>query len=163
MQLPPLDTITAQPMHLQRNIPQDYLDIFGHMNVQYYLAIANDAVFEMCRALGMNEAFFEEQQSALFALEQHLRYLAEVRVNERISVHTRLIARNAKRIHFMAFLVNDTQQNLAATVEAVAGYIDRNTRRMTHFPPQITSNLDKRLRHDTALNWPLPLAGKMGV
>lgn len=42
-----IDDIQALPFHLRVTIPKDYLDIFEHMNVQYYLKIFNDSVFHM--------------------------------------------------------------------------------------------------------------------
>ena len=69
-----------------------------------------------------------------FALEQHIRYLAELLQDDQVSVYIRLVDLSPKRAYFLAFLVNDTREELAATVEVVMMNVDIARRRGTPFP-----------------------------
>src|SRR5688572_7760816 len=112
-----LEQIQALPFHVCATIPSDYLDMFGHMNIQYYVKLFNDGIFDMCAQLGMDEAFFLRSGRGMYALEQHIKYMAEVHEGDEVAVYSRLFGRNEKRIHFMLFMINESKQNLAATIE----------------------------------------------
>ncbi|MGB7338256.1 MAG: thioesterase family protein [Phototrophicaceae bacterium] len=153
-----LEDILALPQHLRVTIPNEYLDIFEHMNVQHYLGIFSDSVFVMMDDLGMTSAFLNEHQIGLYAVDQRLSYRAEVKAGETVAVYSRLIARSSKSLHFMVFMINESQNQLSATMEALAFHVDRTTKRSTAFLPDITSKLDDRLALDQSLSWDVALS-----
>lgn len=153
-----IDDIIRLPHHLQITIPDTYLDIFEHMNVQYYLATFSDSVFIMMNDLGMTSSFIHNNQIGLYAVDQRLSYYAEVKAGETVAVYSRLIARSSKSLHFMVFMVNETQNKLSATMEALAFHVDRVTKRSTPFSPDIASKLDARLAVDQALTWDIKVS-----
>lgn len=148
-----LDDIQALPFHLRLTIPTEYLDIFEHMNVQYYLKIFNDSVFNMCMDLGMTEEFFKQNHNGIYAVDQRLSYFAEVKVNDTVAVYSRLIGRSGKSLHFKVFMINETKNVLSASMEALAFHVDRNTKRSAPFLEKTQNALDARLEKDTALAW----------
>lgn len=158
-----LDEIQALPFHLRVTIPDDYLDIFEHMNVQYYLKIFNDSVFQMCAELGMTTEFFAENQNGIYAVEQRLSYRAEVKAGDEVAVYSRLIARTAKSLHFKVFMINETNQVLSATMEALAFHVDRTTKRSAPFLEVTQKALDARLKLDQALKWDPQLTDKIRI
>lgn len=158
-----IEQIQAQPFHLRVTIPADYLDVFGHMNVQYYLKIFSDSVFEMCAQFGMDEAYFLRSGHGMYALEQHIKYLAEVREGETVAIHSRYFGRNERRIHFMLFMVNETRQNIAATIEVMALHVDRETKRAIAFAPEFQAAMDARILQDRALDWQAPHSKPLAI
>ncbi|MCY3978574.1 MAG: thioesterase family protein, partial [Chloroflexi bacterium] len=96
-----------------------------------------------------------------FALEQHIRYLAEILVDERVSVYIRLVELSPKRAYFMGFLVNHSRAELAATVEVVMMNVDIARRRGAPFPPAAKEQLDALLAKHQKLPWPAPVCGVM--
>jgi acyl-CoA thioester hydrolase len=74
-------------------------------------------------------------------------------------MHTRFLARSEKRIHFIHFLVNETTQTIAATLEALGTHADMKTRRTSAYPPQITEKLDAMIAEHQALTWEAPTCG----
>src|SRR5882757_1205900 len=88
-------------------IPESYLDVMGHMNVMWYTHLFSNAVGGLFKLVGLDRAYFEAHQAGSFALETHVRYLAEVRAGESLRIHTRLLGRSAKRLHWMSFMVKE--------------------------------------------------------
>lgn len=158
-----LDDIQALPFHLRLTIPTDYLDIFEHMNVQYYLKIFNDAVFHMCIDLGMTEEFFKQNHNGIYAIDQRLSYFAEVKAGDTVAVYSRLLARSSKSLHFKVFMINETKNVLSATMEALAFHVDRNTKRSAPFLEQTQATLDVRLEKDKALAWNPQMSEKIQI
>lgn len=151
-----LEQIQAQPFHGRVTIPAEYLDMFGHMNIQYYLKIFNDGIFDWCAQMGMDEDFFLREERGMYALEQHLKYMAEVREGETVAVYSRVFSRNDKRVHTMLFMVNETRQMLAATIEGMAVHVDRRAKRAVAFLPVIAALIDERIAADRELAWEAP-------
>lgn len=151
-----LEQVQALPFHVRATIPADYLDVFGHMNIQFYLKIFSDSVFDMCAQMGMNEAYFLSSGRGMYALEQHIKYMAEVRAGETVATYSRFFGRNEKRVHFMHFMVNETEQKVAATIEIMALHVDRETKRAASFAPEIAAIADERIASDRDLAWAAP-------
>lgn len=158
-----LDDVQQLPQHLRLSIPDDYLDIFQHMNVQYYLKIFNDSVFDMFVGFGMDEVYFMENQVAMFAVDQRLSFRSEVKAGETVATYSRLINRSDKKLHFMLFMVNETQQTLAATLEGLGFHVCRDTGRSCPFLEDASRVLDARLEAHQALNWNLQLSQAIKV
>ncbi len=147
------------PLYLRRTIPPEYLDEFGHMNVRWYVSICSDAVKEMFSSFGMTPEYFSDGTRGSFALKQYIHYLAEVRVGETIEVRTRVIGRTEKRIHFMHFILNRTNDKIAATMEVLAAHADLTVRRTSPFPEAIARGIDAALTAHSGLSWEPPVSG----
>ncbi len=151
--------LQSLPRFHRETIPASYLDVMGHMNIRYYMGIFDEAAWGFFAHFGMTLDYYQAENSGAFALEQHIRYLAEVHVGETVAVHTRLLGRSAKRIHFMHFMLNETTNTLAATLEVIASHADTRQRRTSPFPPSIAAQLDAILAAHGRLDWPAPVCG----
>jgi acyl-CoA thioester hydrolase len=160
-QLPTVEQVRRLPCFYRAEITRDHLDAMGHMNIRWYLAFYDEAAWAFFATFGMDEHYFRERRGGGFALQHHLRYLAEVRLGECVAVHGRLLSYSAKRIHFMGFMINETQGRLASTLEALGAHADMNTRRLSPFPPDLAENLARVLERDRALEWEAPVSGVM--
>ena len=149
------------PCFHRATIPEAYLDVMGHMNIRHYMGLFDEAAWGFFHAFGMTEAFILNSSSAAFALEHHVRYLAEVHLGETVAIHTRVNGRTAKRIHFMHFMLNETTGKLAATLEVIASHANRDTRRTSPFPAEIASQIDQFVAEHSQLDWVAPLCGVM--
>ena len=153
--------LNSLPITYQGVIPESYLDEMGHMNVMWYGHLFSCATGEIFKLVGLTRTYFESNQAGTFALEQHIRYLAEVRAGQKVSMRTRLVGRSAKLFHFIHFLVNDSTGALAATGESIGAHIDMRIRRTSPLPPEITALYDRLLAQHQALEWKPPLCGAM--
>ena len=155
----PLDVLQALPKTTGHTIPDSYMDEMGHMNIQYYVHIFNRAAWGLFDWLNMGLEAFQKIDGGMFALEQHIRYVAEVHVGEQVIVHSRLLGVSAKRLHFMQFMLNDSTGKLAATFEVLASYADLSARRTAPFPEQFIGNLQQKLALHQALDWDARVCG----
>lgn len=146
-------------MFHRETIPESYLDIMGHMNIRWYMALFDEAAWGFFASFGMDEAYCRSQQAGGFALKQHIHYLAEVHAGETVAVRTRILGRSAKRIHFMHFLINETTNRLSATMEVLGAHADMIIRRTTPYPPELVARIDATLQEQRALAWDAPLCG----
>lgn len=166
--MPPIQQIAIQdiemlPLIHEATITEAYLDLMGHMNVRHYLGLFDDASWKFFQSFGMNEAYYKANDAGGFALEHHIRYIAEVRLGEKVHIYARMLARNAKRIHFMYFMVNQDKGVLSATLESVASHADLKLRRTSPYPPEISANLDAMIAEHSQVGWEAPINGHMGV
>ena len=156
-----VDDLNPLPITGRKTIPENYLDEMGHMNVMWYTHLFSNATGEMFQLFGFTDDYCIRTNTGAFALECHLRYLAEVHVGKTVRIHSRLIGRSEKRWHFMHFMVNEEDGRIAATAEFIGAHIDMNIRRTSPIPPVIADAFDAVLHKHDQLDWDPPLCGIM--
>ncbi len=161
MQIITLEQIRQLDKATTRTIPELFRDENGHMNVQYYVHLFEGGVWHLLQRIGMTEDYLQAHQMGNFALEQHLRYLAEIHIGDTVSVYVRVVGLSPKRQHIIGFIVNDTREQLAATVEAVGMNIDMRQRRGAPFPKDVKAKFDALLEMHSKLDWDAPICGLM--
>ena len=154
-----VEQVEQLPLFHRETISTDYLDIMGHMNVRWYVALYDTAAWKFFESFGMNETYYREEQAGGFALKQFIQYLAEVRVGETVTIRGRALGRSAKRVHFMLFMVNETTGVLASTFEVLGSHADMRIRRTSPYPPAIAAKLDTAIAEQNALAWDAPVCG----
>ncbi|MEN8243249.1 MAG: thioesterase family protein [Chloroflexota bacterium] len=154
---------TSLFVSFKTEILPEYIDIMGHMNVMYYIHIFDKATRSFFSSFGLSEDYVRATNMGSFALEQHIRYLAEVRQGQQITVYTRALGRSSKTIHFIHFMVRDQDDALAATSELVGAHANLDERRAAPFPPAFAAGIDQYLANHTKLDWETPVCGTMGV
>ncbi len=154
--------LTSLPKTLDFVIPEDYLDVMGHMNVAWYAHLFSEAMGGFLQLYGITEKVLKERMIGVFVLESHARYYAEVLAGQHISIRTRIIARTERRYHLINFMVNhDKGDVVAATFEGVGACVDLKIRKQTPFPPDIGDRIDQLLREHSTLDWHAPLCSPM--
>ena len=154
-----LKDLRELPLYHEETITDEYLDIMGHMNVRWYIALFSRAVTGLFKEIGMTEEYFASGEAGSFALRQFINYLAEVRSGETVVIHTRLIASSKKRIHLVHFMVNETREVLSATMEALISHADLTLRKTSPFPLEIAARIDSLVSTAGGLHWQPPLCG----
>jgi len=156
-----IDDVRKLPVTYRATIPESYLDEMGHMNVMWYTHLFSEAMGGLFEMFGLRWDLVSETQSGTFALEAHIRYLAEVRVGQEIVVHSRVIDRSDRRFYMMHFMVNEQRENIAATFENLGTHVDLKIRRSSPIPDPISSRLDELLAEHQQLPWDAPVCGIM--
>ena len=123
-------------------MPAEFGDGNGHLNVRGYLGIFDDAEWVLFDEFGAGNDASAAGTGGMFALEQHLSYRHEVLVGDEVAVHLRMLDRSDKLIHFVSYLVDHTQREVAASMEALEAYVAYDTRRATPFPPDAVAVID---------------------
>ncbi len=140
-------------------VPNEWIDFMGHMNVVWYTHLFGRSVLEFFDTIGLTHEYFSEQNAGSFIVEQHFRYIAEVRVGETVSVRTRAIGRSDKRLHFLVFLIKEDTKLLAATSEVITVHIDMSSRRSSLLPTSIARSFDSVVAQHAMLTWDPPVNG----
>lgn len=158
---PPI-TLNDLPITWRAEIPADYLDEMRHMNVMWYTHLFSQASWGLFKLIGFGHDTMAERNTGSFALEMHVRYLAEVRVGQHVTVRSRALAQSAKRIHYQHFLsIDEADDRLSATAEIVSAHVDMSVRRQSPIPDDIAAQYAALLAAHQALAWPAPLCGTM--
>ncbi len=143
-------------------IPSAYEDENGHMNIRHYFDLEAQAITVIFDRMGITDDYRATRDQGFFTAEHHIRYYAEVHVGDQVSVHARIVERSDKIVHAMAFLVDDTTERLASTLEVTATHVDLTTRRVVPFADDVAAAVDRELSR-TDVGWPAPVCGAMGI
>ena len=161
--VPALEQISALPRYLVRTVPESFLDLNGHMNIQHYLGLYDEAGQPFFSTVGIDLTYFTDRRLGVFDLEHHLWYLDECHAGDRVAVHGRLLARSEKRLHAVWFLVNETRERLSNVFEFVTSHADLEARKTARFPDDVAKRLDELVGEHQALGWPAPTSGIMSA
>ncbi len=161
--LPTTAEIRQLPCYHRATIGPEHLDTMGHMNIRWYMAFYDETAWAFAKTMAMDEAYFRATKSGLFALQHYIRYMAEVLSGDEVAVYGRLIGMSASRFLFLGFLVNETQDRLASTAEALVAFADMRLRRVAPFPPDVAARMGALVGQHNALDWEAPLSGIMAA
>jgi acyl-CoA thioester hydrolase len=138
---PSLEDALAFPRTLEAEVEPGFIDAMGHMNVMWYVHLFDRATWSFLASLGIDSAYLQRSGSGMFALDQRVRYLAELRQGDRIEVHSRLLEVHSKWIRFAHVMVDVARQRIAATTEFVGTHVDIARRRARPFPDHVAAGL----------------------
>jgi acyl-CoA thioester hydrolase len=155
--------VALQPPSLHLVVPPAWADSNGHMNMRWYVALFDDAGDELHERMGLTPEFHRLHHSGTVDLEHHTHFLSEVMPGDAVVVYARLVARSAKRVHYLMFLVNESNGKLSAIFECMNAFADLTVRRTAPFPPEIAAKIDAWLARDRNLDWAPPVSGAMQV
>ena len=150
-----------RPVCLRRTIPAEYLDLNNHMNMRWYVALFDDASDTLHDHLGLTREFRLDSGSGTMDLEHHTWFINEVKAGSQICVYTRMVARSAKMIHYLMFMVNESSGNVAAHFECVNALVDLQARKVTPYPAELLNRIDAMLAEQSELAWAPPTSGAM--
>ncbi|MCB1422001.1 MAG: acyl-CoA thioesterase [Nitratireductor sp.] len=110
------------------------LDHMGHMNVQWYTAVFDEATWHLFSLLGLTNSYFKSEMRGMAAVEQHTKYLAEVMAGDLLVCRSRLTGLENKVLKFEHHMFNAETETLAATTSLVGAHLDREIRKACPFP-----------------------------
>jgi len=144
-------------------VPESWADRNGHMNIRYFVVIFDDAGDELYLKIGLTPEFHAAHGTSTFDLEHHTHFLREVKPGDTVAVYVRPVARSAKRMHYLMFLVNETRGNVAAIFECVNSFMDMKVRKTAAYPAELAAQLDVWIATAEKLTWAAPICGAMGA
>ncbi len=157
--IPSVENIRQLSAAYSMEVPPEWQDRNGHVNVQYYQTLYGLGGWQILENIEIDEPYLAQYKGGIFDLEHHTRYLAEIHVGETVSVHNQMLGRSDKLFHGMFYVINDTNQCLACTIEYLSTYIDLNIRRIAPFPEDMAKKLDRLMSEHGAMNWQAPVCG----
>jgi acyl-CoA thioester hydrolase len=121
----------ASPVVVYEDVVRpEWIDSNGHMNLAYYVVVFDLATDRLYATLGIGDAYREASGNSCFTAETHTIYEREVRVGEKLLVHTWLLGSDAKRLHYFHELFHVDSGERSAAQELMALHIDMRIRRV---------------------------------
>lgn len=151
--VPSAEQLGSLPLTLEAEVVPQFLDDMGHMNVAWYMHLFDRATWALLLGLGFSRDYIEQHHAGAFAAEQHVKYLAELRLGDRLEIRSRLLSASARRIHFVHFMSHTPSGRLAARLEGIGVHVDLSARRATRFPPEFSEKLAAMQATHAALPW----------
>jgi acyl-CoA thioester hydrolase len=135
----------SQARSLERTVSatveRGFLDAMGHMNVTWYVHLFDRGIWEYLERHGLDAQYLKREGRGMFALEENLRYLSELREGQPLSVHTGVLEVRPKTLRLLEYMVDERAEKVAAVREVVAVHIDLSTRRSAPFALDVAAAL----------------------
>jgi acyl-CoA thioester hydrolase len=125
-----------------RGLDPAWLDYNGHLNMAYYNVLFDKAVDHVFELLGCGPGYLAERNLSFFTAEAHVCYVRELKPDARVSVQTRLMDFDAKRIHLFQELMH-VDGWLSATCETLLLHIDMSGPRTTPMPDDVIAGVGR--------------------
>ncbi|MCA3260923.1 MAG: thioesterase family protein [Telmatospirillum sp.] len=116
-------------------IRPEWIDYNGHLNVAYYVLVFDNATDALFEAMDFGAAWRRRSGRSFFAVEAHVRYLAELTLGDEVCVATQILAVDDKRLHYFHALRHKTTGTLSATMEMLSLHVDLGRRQAVPFAP----------------------------
>ena len=126
-----------------QKIIEDWIDYNGHMNVAYYLLI-----FDKYGADTLNTIFKIGEHSAkttgmsTMVVETNIAYNRELKLDDEVDINLLYFNHDKKRLQYKFEMVHKKEKYLASTFEALALYVDLNTRKVREFEEKKVKIMD---------------------
>src|SRR3954470_22986842 len=117
------------------------LDGMGHMNVASYMQLFDRSVWDFFEQCGLDGDYRRANNRGMFALEDDVRYLSELREGDTLRIYTGVLQVRPKTVCLLAYMLDPVRQQLAARREVLAAHIDLTTRKTTPFPTELQDRL----------------------
>lgn len=120
-------------------IEPGWIDYNGHLRDAYYTVILSSGIDALMDHLGIDAAYRSATRNTLYTLEMHLRFLREVKAQDRVLVRMRILDADRKRIHLASELLRAGSSEAAATAEFMLLHVHQGVETVTTvpFPPPI--------------------------
>lgn len=138
-----VDLSQAQALEhtLEAKVEPRFLDEMGHMNVAWYVHLFDRAIWGFFERHGLGLQALRDTKRGMFAVEENLRYLSELREGDALHVHTGVLELRPKTLRLLQYMVDSQRQKVAAVREVIAVHIDLETRRSVTFADDVTAQL----------------------
>ena len=126
-----------------QKIIKDWIDYNGHMNVTYYLLI-----FDKYGADNLNTIFKMGEHSAkttsmsTMMVETNITYNQELKLDDEVDVNLLYFDHDKKRLQYKFEMIHRSKKYLASTFEALALYVDLDSRKVKEFEEEKVKIMD---------------------
>ncbi|CAM9745623.1 unnamed protein product [Phaeothamnion confervicola] len=125
----------ARPIEITgQTVLPEWIDYNGHMNVAFYVLAFDKALDQVFDLLDIGVDYMQRTGDSAFVLQNHVAYLAELKLGDPIRVSFQLLDWDAKKVHYFMHMHHATEGFLAATTEQVMMHVSLETRRSSPFP-----------------------------
>ena len=156
------DDILGVEVCTGRVLPE-WIDVNNHMNVAYYVLAFDQGVDSLWERFGITDEHIREMNSSTFAVESHVVYRRELRLDEPYLVTAQILAFDEKRIHQFQRLYHARAGFLAATCEWMNLHVDLEARRVTPWPGDVLDSIADFAARQSGQDWPEEAGKTMSI
>jgi len=141
-------------LHLhQAIVAPDWIDYNGHMTEYRYLQVLADTTDRFLPLIGAG-GDYAASGSSFYTVETHIRHLGEAHAGDRLSVSTRLLAHDPKRLHLFHEIRRADDGSPVATGEHMLLHVDMAAGRAVPAGAEVLAALDRIAESQRELPWP---------
>ncbi len=138
---------------VNRQIPQTWTDVNGHMNETNYLEVCSQATDKFMEMLGMDVDYIKSTNESFFTVETHICHINEAKEGMRIIAKTQVLEAEGKKLRLFHVLETDNG-NIVATGEHMLLHVSLKTRSSSLPSEKISTSLSKLFQEHSNLPWP---------
>ena len=125
-----------------KKIIKDWIDYNGHMNLSYYILVFDMGAEVILSKFEMGEHSAKTTKKSTMVVETRTNYLKEVKENEEVIISLSYFDHDKKRLHYKLEMHEKSTNNLSASTEVLALYMNLNERRVSEFEKEKIKNMD---------------------
>ena len=156
----PHDLSRPLGLHAARVAP-DWVDFNDHMTESRYLQVFGDATDALLRFVGADDEYMAAGRS-FYTVETHIRHLREVAGGEPVSVTTRVLGCDEKRVHLFHHMFHGERRGgreggrgcELATAEHMLLHVDTAAGRASPTAPEVRGRIEEIVRAQAPLGPP---------
>ena len=125
-----------------KKIIKDWIDYNGHMNLSYYILVFDMGAEVILSKFQMGEYSAKTTKKSTMVVETRTNYLKEVKENDEVVVSLAHFDHDKKRLHYKLEMHEKSTNNLSATTEVLALYMNLNERKVSEFEKEKIKIMD---------------------
>jgi acyl-CoA thioester hydrolase len=114
-----------------------HCDHMGHMNVMWYVGKFDEATWNLFSTLGVTPAYLRENERAMAAVQQDLRYKRELLTGDVVAVRSGMLEMRDKVAKFVHEMRHAQSGEISAVCVLTAVHMSSKARKSTAFPADI--------------------------
>lgn len=155
--------MTAPFVSAPMPVRPEWTDYNGHLNMAYYHVLFDNALDVVLEPLGLGPEVARRTGQSVFTAQAQVHYLRELNVGDSVVVETRLLAGDAKRLHYVQTMRHAADGWIAAVSENLLLHVDLGTRRVAPWAPEVLARIQDRLAAHAALPVPEQVGRRVGL
>ena len=154
----------SKPIETSRqNVPAEWCDINGHMNVAYYALAFENAGFEAQEIIGLGETYLEKEHCSLFSLKNSYTFHQEVGEGDTLRITYRVLDCSPKLLHVLLEMHHADEGFLSCHTEQLVAHVNMDTRRTAPLPPSKLEMLEEMKSAVSGLALPRGIGEPIGI
>ena len=128
-------------LRTEKIIPE-WTDYNGHMNLSYYILVFDKGAEVILSKFKMGEHSAKTTKKSTMVVETHTNYIREVKENDEVIVSLSHLDHDKKRLHYKLEMREKSTNDLSATTEVLALYMDLDKRKVSEFEEEKVKIID---------------------
>ena len=129
-------------------IINEWTDYNNHMNLSFYILVFDRAAEKILSQFKMGEEAAKKAKRSTMVVETHTTYNNEVKEGDDVEVFLSYFNHDKKRLHYKLEMYEKGKNNLSATTEVLALYMNLDLRKVAEFENEKLLIMDKFIKEN---------------